>query len=65
MLNFPPAVRIWLGTQPVDLRKSFDSLAEQVRRAAGAAGDGRGAVRRPPGLLGRVSFLTSTLPFPP
>ena len=32
MLNFPPAVRIWLGAQPVDLRKSFDSLAEQVRQ---------------------------------
>ena len=32
MLNFPPAVRIWLGTQPVDLRKSFDGLAEQVRQ---------------------------------
>src|SRR5436305_5483107 len=32
MLNFPPAVRIWLGSQPVDLRKSFDSLAEQVRQ---------------------------------
>jgi transposase len=32
MLNFPPAVRIWLGTAPVDLRRSFDGLAEQVRR---------------------------------
>jgi hypothetical protein len=32
MLNFPPTVRIWLGTQAVDLRKSFDSLAEQVRQ---------------------------------
>jgi transposase len=31
MLNFPPAVRIWLGTAPVDLRRSFDGLAEQVR----------------------------------
>ena len=31
MLSFPPAVRIWLGTAPVDLRKSFDGLAEQVR----------------------------------
>jgi transposase len=31
MLNFPPAVRIWLAADPVDLRKSFDSLAEQVR----------------------------------
>jgi transposase len=32
MLNFPPAVRIWLGSQPVDLRCSFDGLAEQVRQ---------------------------------
>jgi transposase len=32
VLNFPPAVRIWLGTQPVDLRRSFDALAEQVRQ---------------------------------
>jgi transposase len=32
MLNFPPAVRIWLGTSPVDLRRSFDGLAEEVRQ---------------------------------
>ena len=32
MLSFPPAVRIWLCTQPTDLRKSFDSLAELVRQ---------------------------------
>ena len=32
MLNFPPAVRIWLGAAAVDLRKSFDGLAEQVRQ---------------------------------
>jgi transposase len=32
MLNFPAAVRIWLGTAAVDLRKSFDTLAEQVRQ---------------------------------
>ena len=32
MLSFPPAVRIWLGVQPIDLRKSFDSLAEVVRQ---------------------------------
>ena len=31
MLNLPPAIRIWLSAQPVDLRKSFDSLAEVVR----------------------------------
>ena len=35
MLNFPPAVRIWLGAAPVDLRKSFDGLAEQVRQHLG------------------------------
>ena len=32
MLSFLPAVRIWLGSQPVDLRRSFDGLAEQVRQ---------------------------------
>ncbi len=32
MLSFPPAVRIWLGSRPVDLRRSFDGLAEQVRQ---------------------------------
>jgi transposase len=32
MLNFPPTVRIWLAAIAVDLRKSFDSLAEQVRQ---------------------------------
>jgi len=31
MLSFPPAVRIWLGSQPVDLRRSFDGLAERVQ----------------------------------
>ena len=35
MLSFPPAVRIWLGTAPVDLRRSFDGLAEQVRQHLG------------------------------
>ena len=32
MLSFPPAVRIWLATNPADLRKSFDGLAELVRQ---------------------------------
>ncbi len=32
MLSFPPAVHIWLGAQPADLRRSFDGLAEQVRQ---------------------------------
>jgi transposase len=32
MLNFPPAVRIWLCTTPADMRKSFDGLAELVRQ---------------------------------
>jgi transposase len=32
MLSLPASVRIWLATQPTDLRKSFDSLAEVVRQ---------------------------------
>ena len=32
MLNFLPAVRIWLCTTPADMRKSFDGLAELVRQ---------------------------------
>lgn len=32
MLNFPRAVRIWLGTAAVNLRRSFDRLAEEVRQ---------------------------------
>jgi transposase len=32
MLNLPPSVRIWLATRPTDLRKSFDTLAEVVRK---------------------------------
>jgi transposase len=32
MLNWHPSVQIWLATQPTDLRKSFDSLAELVRQ---------------------------------
>jgi len=32
MLSFPPAVRIWLCGPPIDLRRSFDGLAEMVRQ---------------------------------
>lgn len=32
MVSLPSSVRIWLATQATDLRKSFDSLAELVRR---------------------------------
>jgi transposase len=32
MLSFPPAVRIWLCAPAVDLRRSFDGLAEMVRQ---------------------------------
>ena len=31
MLTFPPSVRIWFATEPVDLRKGFDGLAAIVR----------------------------------
>ena len=32
MVSLPTSVRIWLAAQATDLRKSFDSLAELVRR---------------------------------
>jgi transposase len=32
MLSFPPAVRIWLCSRPIDLRRSFDGLTETVRQ---------------------------------
>jgi transposase len=35
MLNVPPAVRIWLAAAPVDLRRSFDRLAAEVREQLG------------------------------
>lgn len=35
MLSLPPAVRIWLASQPADLRKSFDGLAALVREGLG------------------------------
>jgi hypothetical protein len=34
MLSFPAAVRIWLATNPADLRKSFAGLVELVRQLA-------------------------------
>jgi transposase len=35
MLALPATVRIWVATQPTDLRKSFDTLAELVRQQFG------------------------------
>ncbi len=35
MLSLPPAARIWLCTEPTDMRKSFDTLAALVRRSLG------------------------------
>ena len=32
LLSLPTSVSIWLASQPTDLRKSFDSLAEVVRQ---------------------------------
>src|SRR5204863_4650568 len=32
MLSLPTSVSIWLASQPTDLRKSFDTLAEVVRQ---------------------------------
>lgn len=35
MILVPRAVRVYFGTQPVNLRKSFDGLANEVRHALG------------------------------
>ena len=35
MLNFPPSVRVFFCVMPVDMRRSFDSLAEMVRLCIG------------------------------
>ena len=35
MLSLPPTVRIWLASQPADLRKSLDGLAALVRDGLG------------------------------
>ena len=32
MLSFPPSVRVFVATAPVDMRGSFDALAGAVRR---------------------------------
>ena len=32
MLSLPPSVRVFLATEPLDMRGSFDSLAGAVRR---------------------------------
>lgn len=34
MLTLPSSVRVFIATQPVDMRGSFDALAGQVRRLA-------------------------------
>ena len=31
MLSLPPSVRVYVGLDPVDMRKSFDGLSGQVR----------------------------------
>ena len=35
MLTLPPSVRIVVSTEPVDMRRGFDALAEAARQRAG------------------------------
>ena len=35
MLNFPPSVRIFICTQPTDMRKSFDGLSMRAEYVVG------------------------------
>jgi len=35
MLTLPPSVRIYIAPQPVDMRKSFDGLAQATRSVLG------------------------------
>ncbi len=35
MINFPPSLRIFFCVVPVDIRRSFDTLAEMVREFLG------------------------------
>lgn len=32
MLTLPPSIRVFIGLEPVDMRRSFDGLAAQVRQ---------------------------------
>lgn len=36
MLTLPPSVKIYVASQPVDARKSFDGLAALVKRSSGS-----------------------------
>lgn len=36
MIGLPRAVRVWVHREPVDMRKSFDTLAAVVRAGMGA-----------------------------
>lgn len=47
MILFPRAVRIYVATQPVSMRKSFDGLANEVRSGAGPRPAQRSRVRVP------------------
>ncbi len=35
MLNFPPGIQVFMATEPVDMRKSFDGLSAAVQTVFG------------------------------
>ena len=55
MIGLPRAVRVWVHREPVDMRKSFDTLAAVARAGMGADGlEGGGVVTDVAGIKGPI-----------